>query len=280
MKKKFNRKVSAVAAGILLVVSAANAGAYEVKRGDTLFEIAESMGVEMSALLEVNPQITNPDVIEVGMKLNAPAGGQSAGGQKAAYEMALKAANAALDKAASVGGEWRDSRWKKSKFVKWKNPQGKTVKGSYVGIAKMAAEAGDYGKAIKLLKVAKFQGEMGYQQAMAQKDAGPLFGASAPKVDESAKLAYEEMLKEVNAAVDKAASVGGEWRDTRWKKSKFVKWVKPDGSTVKGSYVGIAQKAAEAGDYDKAMSLLKTARFQAEMGYQQAMDQKNAKPML
>ena len=276
MKKIVNRKVSSIAAGILLAITTANVSAYEIKRGDTLFEIAESMGVKMNVLLDANPQITNPDVIEVGMKLNMPAGASP----EAAYKMALKAANAALDKAASVGGEWRDARWKKSKYVKWKNPAGKTVKGSYVGIAKLAAEAGDYGKAIELLKVAKFQGEMGYDQAMGQKNAGPLIGRSAPKVDEAEKLSFEELLKETIAAADKAASVGGEWRDLRWKKSTYVKWTQPDGSTVKGSYVEIAKKAAAAGNYEKAMSLLKTAKFQAEMGYQQAMDQKDAKPML
>jgi murein DD-endopeptidase MepM/ murein hydrolase activator NlpD len=276
MKKIVNRKVSAVAAGVLLAITAANVSAYEVKQGDTLFEIAQSMGTTLEALLEANPQISNRDVIEVGDKLNAPAGASP----EAAYKMALKAANASLDKAASVGGEWRDARWKKSKYVKWKNPAGKTVKGSYVGIAKMAAEAGDYNKAVSLLKVAKKQGDLGYAQAMQQKNAGPLIGSSAPKQDDTEKLSFEELLKVTMAAADKAASVGGEWRDLRWKKSKYVKWTKPDGSSVKGSYVDIAKMAAAAGDYEKAKSLLKTAKFQAEMGYQQAMEQKDAKPML
>lgn len=276
MKKIVNRKVSSIAAAVFLGITTANVSAYEIQRGDTLFEVAESMGVKMSALLEANPQITNPDVIEVGMKLNMPAGASP----ESAYKMALKAANAALDKAASVGGEWRDARWKKSKYVKWKSPDGKTVKGSYVGIAKMAAEAGDYKKAIELLKVAKFQGQMGYEQAMGQKAAGPMIGGSAPKADDTEKLSYEELLKATIAAADKAASVGGEWRDLRWKKSKYVKWTNPDGSSVKGSYVEIAKLAAAAGKYDKAMSLLKTAKFQAEMGYQQALGQKDAKPML
>ncbi|MBT8449123.1 MAG: LysM domain-containing protein [Gammaproteobacteria bacterium] len=276
MKKIVNRKVSGIAAGVLLAITSANISAYEIQRGDTLFEIAESMGVPMSVLLQANPQITNPDAIEVGTRLNMPGGASP----EAAYKMALKSANAALDKAASVGGEWRDSRWKKSKYVKWKNPAGKTVKGSYVGIAKMAAEAGDYKKAVKLLKVAKKQGDLGYAQAMQQKNAGPMIGSSAPKQDETEKLSYDELLKATMEAADKAASVGGEWRDLRWKKSKYVKWTKPDGSTVKGSYVDIAKMAAAAGDYEKAKSLLKTAKFQAEMGYQQAMGQKDAKPML
>ena len=40
-------------------------------------------------------------------------------------------------------------------------------------VAAKAAEAGDYVKAVELLEMAKFQGEMGYEQAMGQKDAGP-----------------------------------------------------------------------------------------------------------
>ncbi len=209
MKKTLNRKVSAITAAVLLAITAASASAYEIKKGDTLFEIAESMGTTLDALLKANPQITNRDLIEVGMTLNTPDGASP----EAAYNMALNAANAALDKAASVGGEWRDSRWKKSTFVKWKNPEGKTIKGSFVGIAEQAAAAGDYKKAIELLKVAKFQGEMGYQQAMGQKNAGPLIGSAASAVNEAEKAAFEELLKETIAAADKAASVGGEWRE-------------------------------------------------------------------
>ncbi len=74
--------------------------------------------------------------------------------QAAAAAATIKAAEAAIDKAASVEGEWRDSR----KFLKK---------------AKAAASKADYATAIKLAEKAKFQGEMGYQQAMEQKDAGP-----------------------------------------------------------------------------------------------------------
>lgn len=200
---------------------------------------------------------------------------------KAAYDAALTAATEAVDKAASVGGEWRDTRWKKSTFVKWTSPSGETVKGSYMTVAAKAAEAGDFAKAVELLEMAKFQGEMGYEQAMAQKSAGPIIGASAPAATAAVsgnQDGYEELLKATISAADKAASVGGEWRDTRWKKSTFVKWVKPDGSTEKGSYVGIAEKAAASGDYTKAIELLEMAKFQAEMGYAQAMEQKNAGP--
>jgi len=54
-----------------------------------------------------------------------------------------------------VEGEWRDA---KKKMVKK---------------AKAAAGKGDYKKAIKLANKAKFEGEMGYKQAMDEKNAGP-----------------------------------------------------------------------------------------------------------
>jgi hypothetical protein len=92
---------------------------------------------------------------------------------KEKYEAALAAATAAGDKAAKVGGEWRDTRWDKSEFVSYTGPDGKTIKSSYMGAAAEAAAHGDYAKAIDWLETAKFQGEMGYEQAMGQKDAGP-----------------------------------------------------------------------------------------------------------
>jgi len=73
----------------------------------------------------------------------------------AAANAAIEAAEAALNKARSVDGEWRDAR---KKFLKK---------------AKAAAHKADYKTAIKLANKAKFQAEMGYQQAMEQKDAGP-----------------------------------------------------------------------------------------------------------
>ncbi len=61
----------------------------------------------------------------------------------------------AVKKAAKIGGEWRDS---KKKFIKK---------------AKAAASKKDYKKAIKLANKAKFEGDAGYTQAMAEKDAKP-----------------------------------------------------------------------------------------------------------
>ncbi len=71
----------------------------------------------------------------------------------ASANQAIAAAEAARKKAASVGGEWRDT--------------GKLIKK-----AKAAAEKGDDAKAVKLATQARKQGELGYQQAMDQKNAG------------------------------------------------------------------------------------------------------------
>lgn len=83
-------------------------------------------------------------------------GGEAAGGSASPeVEAAIKEAEAAIKKANSVGGEWRDS-------------SGKILKK-----AKAAAAKGDNKAALKLAKEAKFQGEMGYQQAKEQEKAGP-----------------------------------------------------------------------------------------------------------
>jgi len=83
-------------------------------------------------------------------------GGSSAADADAATaKSAIAAAEAALDKARGVEGEWRDA---KKKMVKK---------------AKAAASKGEFEKAIKLANKAKFEGEMGYKQAMDEKNAGP-----------------------------------------------------------------------------------------------------------
>ncbi len=71
----------------------------------------------------------------------------------ARFQQVLAAAKAARKKAASVDGEWRDI--------------GKILKK-----AEGAAKKGDYEKAIKLAEYARFQGDMGYQQAISQKGIG------------------------------------------------------------------------------------------------------------
>lgn len=85
----------------------------------------------------------------------SPEGGstEAASGPQAEAEQAIADADAARKKAASVGGEWRDT--------------GKMIKE-----AQDLVKSGEYDKAIKLANKAKRQGELGYEQAMAEQGAG------------------------------------------------------------------------------------------------------------
>ncbi len=49
-------------------------GSYTVQWGDTLGKIAKRIGVRLSDLLAVNPQIQNPSLIYAGQAINLPAG--------------------------------------------------------------------------------------------------------------------------------------------------------------------------------------------------------------
>jgi hypothetical protein len=81
------------------------------------------------------------------------AGTAQAGDEAAQFKQAIEKAEASKKKAASVNGEWRDT--------------GKLIKK-----AQAAAKKGDYANAINLANTAYRQGELGYQQAVEQKDAG------------------------------------------------------------------------------------------------------------
>lgn len=74
-------------------------------------------------------------------------------GVQAAAQKAIADAEAAREKASSVGGEWRDT--------------GKMIKE-----AEGLMNSGEYEKAIKLANKAMRQGQLGYDQAIAEKDAG------------------------------------------------------------------------------------------------------------
>ncbi len=89
--------------------------------------------------------------------------------------------------------------------------------------------------------------------------AGNQTASTEPQGPDPRMVAFEETLKAVEAERKKAASVGGEWRDI-------------------GKLIKKAKAAAAKGDFDKANKLLEEARFQARMGYQQAMEQRNAGP--
>ena len=79
----------------------------------------------------------------------------AAGSASPEVATAIKEAEDAIKKAKSAGGEWRDSA------------------GKFLKNAKAAAAKGDDKTALKLAKKAKFEGEMGYQQAKEQEKAGP-----------------------------------------------------------------------------------------------------------
>lgn len=67
-------------------------------------------------------------------------------------QAAISAASAAISKAASANGEWRNSK-------------------KILGKAKKALKKGDYKKAIKLANQARREGELGYAQAMAERNS-------------------------------------------------------------------------------------------------------------
>jgi rhodanese-related sulfurtransferase len=72
---------------------------------------------------------------------------------RAEAESAIAAADEAREKAASVGGEWRDT-------------------GKIIGAATKLLDTKEYTKAIEMADKAKAQGELGYDQAMSQKGVG------------------------------------------------------------------------------------------------------------
>lgn len=48
---------------------------HTVQKGDTLWKISKMHGISLESLIAANPQITNPDKIDVGMPINVPVNG-------------------------------------------------------------------------------------------------------------------------------------------------------------------------------------------------------------
>lgn len=107
-----------------------------------------------------------------------------------------------------------------------------------------------YTKAIEVANQAKKQTEF----ALSQAGAG---GGAAAAADPDKKAAAEKAIADAEAARKKAASVKGEWRDTK----KMIKQ---------------AEDLVKAGDYDEAIKKAKKAERQGELGYEQALGQKGA----
>ena len=89
---------------------------------------------------------------EFAMKLLAGDAAPAAEDKKAMAEALIAAAEAARQKSASVGGEWRDVA-------------------SMIKSAQTLAGAGEFDQAIEAASAAKFQSERGYEQAMAEQGA-------------------------------------------------------------------------------------------------------------
>jgi rhodanese-related sulfurtransferase len=104
---------------------------------------------------------------------------------RADAEAAIAAADAARKKAGSAGSEWRDT--------------GKMIKE-----ASGLLDTKQYSKAIELANTAKKQGELGYEQAMHEKDAGfpDYMLAVAAKVKEVPAVPAENMITAELASVD------------------------------------------------------------------------------
>jgi hypothetical protein len=78
----------------------------------------------------------------------------SAGDDMARFEQVYQQAEAAWNKAAAVGGGWRDTQ-------------------DFLKEAKEAASKADFKKAISLAEYARFEGEAAFSQYQSQRKAGP-----------------------------------------------------------------------------------------------------------
>ena len=88
-----------------------------VKSGESLYAIANKYGVSLDELIEMNPEIDNPDVVDVGMKVKVPGGPMKTGGPE-------KQADAGLLHEHVV--KQGDSLWKLSKA--WGVPLNDVIK--------------------------------------------------------------------------------------------------------------------------------------------------------
>jgi hypothetical protein len=122
-----------------------------VNTGETAKLIEEAQGLltsrQYTKAIELAKQAMSEDRFAM-----TRAGGGSGSAAAAEAEKAIAAAEASRKKAAAVGGEWRDVA-------------------NTITQAGELAKTGDFSGAIKLANQAERQGELGYIQAMAEKNA-------------------------------------------------------------------------------------------------------------
>lgn len=91
--------------GIMLVASSAVAATYTVKGGDTMKNIANANGMTYDALRDLNPQISNPNLIYPGQKLNLGAESEKAAAKQAVVEKKEEAKQVVIEKKEEVKAE-------------------------------------------------------------------------------------------------------------------------------------------------------------------------------
>ena len=102
-----------------------------------------------------------------------------------------------------------------------------------------------YTKAVEIANKAREQDSFAYQQA------------TSGGGDKAASQQAEQAIAAAEEARKKASSVGGEWRDT-------------------GKMIEEAQGLAKSGKFEEAVALAGKAQRQGELGYAQALQEKNA----
>lgn len=108
-----------------------------------------------------------------------------------------------------------------------------------------------YTKAVELVTEAMKQDQFALTQARTAK------GGVAPPINSDKKAAAEKAIADAEEARKKAASVKGEWRDTK----KMIKE---------------AEELVKSGEFDEAIKKANKAKRQGELGYEQALSQKGA----
>jgi hypothetical protein len=157
---------------------------------------------------------------------------------RAEAEQAIASAKAAEAKAASAGATSSES----AQMIKE---------------AEGLLPSKQYTKARQLAKDAIKLSESAVKEAPAKQQANAAAPAKEPARAASSGAEAQQVIASAELARKRAGSVGGEWSDT-------------------ADLIKEAKKAAESGDYAEAARLADQARRQGDLGYEQALHEKNA----